>query len=113
MARVLKGFSSTVPLDRSRKGESKLKTLPVSIPVELYRGIDQIKKQKSLTRIHLAREIEEYINNAMQNERSETRVFSYAEIAGNINSDPSLVRDILSEWSGGFGGVTIAKNNRL
>lgn len=86
-----------------------MKTYPISIPVELYRGSNRTKKQTSLARISLARNVEEYINNKMKIETQETRVFKIHEIANAIHSSPDLVRDILHEYDSGSGGVTVSK----
>ena len=87
-----------------------MKKYPVEIPVNLYRGTDALEKQKSRVRIDLARKIEMYINKIMDSEGASERVFSYAEIANAISSTDALVKDILFEFDGGYGGITIFKN---
>ena len=89
--------------------EKRMKQYPIDIPINLYGGKNELKKQESLARIDLARKIERYINEQMKSESRPERKFLYAEISSAVSSTDSLVRDILFEFDGGYGGITIFK----
>jgi hypothetical protein len=89
-----------------KKGGSRLSvTVPVHVFVKPYIGSKETLKQKYYEKLKVARMIEDYINEKMQN--LDLHVFMYYEIASDLDLSIELVHDLLYATDCGSNGITV------
>lgn len=95
-----------------RIGLKKMKTYPVRVPRQSYKGADRTKQQKNYEYNMLCQHVEEYLNAklAERPDDSITQFLSYS-VASEMGADADLVRRIIYSIDAGSNGVTICKGD--
>jgi hypothetical protein len=82
---------------------------PVHVPRKNYRGSNTVIQIKTNERNRIAAELERYINQRIKEQKEETKVYLYYEIASATGNSLELVREILFGVDGGHNGFTAKK----
>lgn len=89
-----------------------MKSYPISIHREGYRGSDARKRAKVNNLNRIAGRIEEYLNNDLATKPDDTvHVYISFTIASEIGEDAETVRQIIFATDCGSNGITIVKGD--
>ena len=84
-------------------------TYPVYVPRKMYRGFKPAIRLKTSEHNRIAGELERYVNERILEQKEETKVYLYYEIASATGYPLELVREILFGVDGGHNGFTARK----
>ncbi len=82
---------------------------PISVPLNPYRGNDELKKRKTHRHNQIARMCEEYLNSKIQQDNSEIQQYLYYSIASDLQLTVDEVRDVLFKVDCGYNGLTVKR----
>lgn len=89
-----------------------MKSCPVYVPRESYRGSNAAKARRRDNANRIATKIESHINDYMATlEDGSVHVFLSYDIAGKIGEDAEIVRLLVCGIDGGSNGVTVLKGS--
>lgn len=89
-----------------------MKSYPVSIARESYRGSNASKREKVNNLNRIAQRIEDYINDDLAAKPDDTiQVYTSYFVASDIGEDDETVRRIIHATDAGSNGITIVKGD--
>jgi hypothetical protein len=83
---------------------------PVRVPRDGYKGRDPKKRQKRSEKNRIAKELEDYLNRAIEKNDQNLQQYLYGYIAADTGFSEKIVRDILFGVDAGHNGLTVIKN---
>lgn len=95
---------------RNGRKRRTMKTYPVRVPRDQYRGANDARRRKQMTFNDAAQAIERYLNREMEAEPAgNIREFLTADLARTLHLDDELADRIVFGIDCGHNGVTIRK----
>jgi len=89
-----------------------MKSYPVYVPGESYRGRDPRKSAKRDNYNRVAAKVQRYLNDDLATLPDDTiKVYFSYSVAADIHEDPDLVQQVIFGIDAGSGGVTICKGD--
>ena len=85
-------------------------TYPIRVPRDGYRGNNTKKRQKSAEKNRIAKELEDYLNRAIEKDDANMQKYIYGFIAADTGYSEETVRNILFGVYCGHNGLTVIKN---
>jgi hypothetical protein len=89
-----------------------MKSYPVSVRREEYRGSDPRKRAKVTEHNRIAQRVEDHLNDDLARQPQDTvHVYESYDVASAIGEDSAVVHDVIHATDGGANGITIVKGD--